>query len=294
MSEVTKFLQNDRLTKKLTGVLGTEKAAKAFMSSALTVVNNNTLLQNADTKSIYNSLLMAATLNLPLNPSLGSAWIVPYKGQAQFQLGFKGYKQLAMRSGQFIRLNASDVREGELKSWNLLTGDIELESITDINARKQLPIVGYVSYFRLTNGFESFHYMTVEDIEEHALRYSQSYKKGGGVWQDDKHKMSLKTVSKLHLNRGEAPLSIEMEMAIASDSAVIHDVETLDVEYPDNQPQSMEDKQLEQDIAQALEAMENAKKPSDLDPLVEHLSRLGLQEKYDETIERLSNTDKDG
>lgn len=243
---VQELLNSPTIQQKLKEILG--KRASVFATSVVQITQSNSMLATAEPQSIIGAAMTAATLDLPLNNSLGLAWIVPFREKqkdgsylvkAQFQIGYKGFKQLAMRSGQFIRMNTSDVRDGELKHRDILTGELEFETIQDEKERAKSKIIGYVSYFELKNGFKSFYYMTVGEIEIHAKRFSQSYKSGYGVWKDDKGKMSEKTVSKLHLNSGEAPLSIEMAGAIKSDQAVVSIDEdsgeiTEDIGYADN------------------------------------------------------------
>lgn len=234
---VSQFLNQSNVLEKFAQLLGTK--AQGFIASVITIVNSNDKLKNATNESIYSAALMAATLDLPLNQSLGFAYIVPYNNtktktqEAQFQIGYKGLRQLAFRSGQILRMNESDVREGEILSNNRLTGDIEFCWIENELERLKKPIVGYVSYFKTKNGFESTFYMTVAAIDAHAKRYSQSYKAGFGVWKDNPDEMSKKTVCKLNINKN-APMSIELQKAMIADQGIIRDVDTMQVDYVDN------------------------------------------------------------
>lgn len=238
------FLNSDAIKKKFSEVLGNK--ANGFIASGLSVLNSNTQLANADQNSVYTSLLLAASLDLPINPNLGFAYIVPYNGKAQFQLGYKGFKQLAQRSGQFKVLSESDVREGELIEHNRLTGEMKFEWIQDSAERLSKPIIGYVSYFELVNGFSSTFYMTKLEAEAHGKKYSKTFQKyGTGLWKDEFDSMALKTVCKLNLSKN-APLSIEMQRAVVADQAVIKNFDpssedTLDIEteYVDNTPDSI-------------------------------------------------------
>lgn len=252
---ISNFLNSDAVKSKFSEILG--QKANGFIASVLSVINSNGQLANADQNSIYTSALLAASLELPINPSLGFAYIVSYntkqadgtyKVMAQFQLGYKGFKQLALRSGQFKDLNETDVREGEIRKRDRLTGHIEFEWISNEKERLSKPVIGYVSFFELTNGFRSTFFMTVEEIEEHAKKYSQTYKKfGSGLWKDEKDSMSMKTVCKLHLSK-KAPLSIEMQRAVIADQAVIKHFDPtgpeealeVEVEYVDNNETSEE------------------------------------------------------
>lgn len=233
LQRISGFLNSDAVSKKFKDLLG--KKAPGFITSIVQAVSNNDLLKKASLESIYGAATAAAVLDLPVNNNLGLAYIVPYKNEAQFQIGYKGIRQLALRTGEFVAMNDSDVREGEIKSRNRLTGAIEFEWIQDETERLSKKVIGYVSYFRLVNGFENTHYMTVEELEAHAKQYSQTYKRGYGLWKDDFDKMARKTVVKLNLQKN-APLSIETELskALVYDQAKVNDAETLDVEYVDN------------------------------------------------------------
>ena len=222
--------------------------APQFITSVLQISASNELLSKADPMSIYNSAAVAATLDLPLNNALGFAYIVPYnekqkdgsyKAVAQFQLGYKGLVQLAQRSGQFKAISVSPIYEGQLVSENPLTGFIFDFSV------KSDKVIGYASYFALVNGFEKTLYMSNEELQKHGIRFSQTFKRGFGLWKDDFDGMAKKTVLKLLLSKF-APSSVAMQKAVISDQSIIKDAETLDVEYVDNQPQQIEAKSKEQ------------------------------------------------
>jgi recombination protein RecT len=251
---LSSFLNSDSIKNKFTEILG--QKGVGFISSVLSIVNGSDQLKDADQNSIYTAALMAASLDLPINQNLGLAYLVPYKTRmadgtykqvCQFQLGYKGFKQLAQRTGQFVFLNASDVREGELKNFNRLTGGIEFEWNQNNQERLKSKVIGFVSYFELVNGFKSTFYMTIEEVEAHAKKYSQTYKKyGTGLWKDEFHAMAEKTVTKLNLSKN-APLSIEMQRATLADQSVIKNdnflnEETIDAEteYVDNQETPLE------------------------------------------------------
>jgi recombination protein RecT len=243
---VKQFFEQDNVKSKFNELLG--KRSTQFITSVLQIVASNDLLKNAEPASIFNAAAVAATLDLPLNNSLGMAFVVPfntrqkdgtYKTLAQFQLGAKGIKQLALRSGQFLSLHDSDVREGEIKGHDRLSGKINFEWIQDDKERLAKPIIGYVSYFKLLNGFEHTMYMTVEQLKQHGLKYSQTFKKGFGLWKDDFDAMCRKTIIKLNLSKN-APLSVEMQTAVKVDQSVIKDADTEDVEYVDATPKVSE------------------------------------------------------
>lgn len=210
-----------------------DKNAASFGTSIMQIVNSNAMLLDAEPMSIFNAACMAATLNLPVNNNLGFAYIVPYRNkgrvEAQFQLGYKGFIQLAQRSGQFKRINTCPVYDTDAEE------DV-YQRLTSLIPRKPSgQIIGYIAYFQLLNGYEANLTMTMEELEAHAKRYSQTYKRGFGVWADNFEAMAKKTVIKLLLSQ-QAPLSIDMQKAVLSDQSVIKDVTAEQFDYIDNQP----------------------------------------------------------
>ena len=226
------FFSKPMVQEKLKELVG--KNAPAFATSVLQIVNSNSMLVNADPQTIFSAACMAATLNLPINNNLGFAYIVPFKNnkenkiEAQFQLGYKGYIQLAQRSGQFSRIAATPVYSGQLISENPLLG-YEFDWSVKPNGNP----IGYVAFFKLINGFTAELYMSKEEVMKHANKYSQTAKKGYGVWKDQFEAMALKTVLKLLLSK-QAPLSIEMQKAQMADQAIIRDVEKDEFDYIDH------------------------------------------------------------
>lgn len=216
ITSVAQLIHNETFLKKANDVLGS--GTQQFMSSVLSLANSNPDLQKCDPIKLYNVCLMSAAIKLPFNQNLGQAYIIAYKGEPQLQIGWKGFVQLAQRSGQFKTINCTDVREGEIKKNDRLTGEIEFEWINDETERQKAPIIGYVAFFELLNGFRKMLYMTKAELDAHAKRYSQTYKKGYGVWKDNFNAMAQKTVIKLILNK-YAPLSVDMQKAIELDQA---------------------------------------------------------------------------
>ncbi|WP_302278379.1 recombinase RecT [Barnesiella intestinihominis] len=241
LPQLKSLLNGDSVKTRFNEILG--KKAPGFISSVISAVNGNTMLQTADPQSILNSAVIAATLDLPINSNLGLSAIVPYYDSklrttvAQFQLMYKGLIELCLRSGQFSSLIDEVVYEGQLVKKNKFTG----EYIFDEDSKTSDKVIGYMAYFRLVNGFEKTHYMTVGEVEAHAKKYSQSYKKGFGVWKDDFDTMARKTVLKLLLAK-YAPKSIEMQLAITFDQTTIKgdltqqdtSVDEVEIEYVDN------------------------------------------------------------
>ena len=216
-----KGLVDDKRTQdRFSQILG--KKAPKFLSSLLSIANNNELLKKAEPITIINSALQAAVLDLPLNQNFGFAYIVPYqnkkenKVQGQFQMGYKGFIQLAMRSGQYLKINVAPLYEGQFISYDPIQDEIKY----NLENKKSEEITHFIGYFKLLNGFEKYLVMSREEIENHAKKYSQSFKSGFGVWKDNFEAMATKTVIKLLLSR-YGILSTELEQALATDQAVI-------------------------------------------------------------------------
>lgn len=212
---VKQLLSADAVKAKFDDVLG--KKAPQFTTSLINVVNSNYQLKNADANSVIASALVAASLDLPVNPSLGYMYIIPYGGTAQPQIGYKGYIQLAQRSGQYKHLNAIPVYEGELKGWNPLTEEVVYEPNQDRDTDDQ-PI-GYLGYMELLNGFSKTVYWTHKQIDDHRREFSKSggKDKPKGVWADHYDAMALKTVLRNLLTKW-GPMTVDMQSADMADS----------------------------------------------------------------------------
>lgn len=214
------LLERVDVKKRFGEMLGNRAAG--FISSIIACTNNNKQLKEADPMTVISAAAMAATLDLPINPALGFAHIVPYKNgkdgttKAQFQMGWKGFVQLAQRSRQYQTINADVVYEGELKTHNKLTGEMEY----DVDGRKSDNVVGYFAYFRLINGFEKALFMKTEDVEKHGKRYSKSFAYPGSVWKTNFDAMALKTVVKMLISKW-GPMSVDMQRAITADQGTV-------------------------------------------------------------------------
>jgi recombination protein RecT len=238
-------ITNVKTQEYLASVLGEKK--QAFVNNMTALVSNDKALQVCDPMSLMFAALKVTSLDLPLDNNLGFAHVIPYKNnkenkiEAQVQLGYKGIAQLAIRSGQFEIINVTDVREGELKGRNRMTGELEFDWIVDDAARLKAKVIGYVGYFKLLSGYSKTTYWSIAELEQHGVKYSQSFKRGYGVWKDNFDAMAKKTVLKLMLNKGDAPMSVEMQQAIKYDQSVILD-ENGSHRYVDNQKPTAEDK----------------------------------------------------
>lgn len=247
------LLSQDNVKARFQEVLG--QKANAFISSLMSVANNNTMLKTAKPESIMQAGVMAATLDLPINQNLGFAYIIPYncknkegnfEVQAQFQMGYKGYIQLAQRSGMFRTINVTDVKEGEIKQINRESGEITFNWIE--SERESKKTIGFLGYFELLNGFKKTMYMSIDNLKNHGLKYSKTYAskneytKKTSLWETEFDVMASKTVLKLLLSK-YAPLSIQMQNAIIADQGIVKETDpTVDVEYVDNPPEDFNDK----------------------------------------------------
>ena len=236
------LMSNAGVMTKLNSVLGSEKKAAAFASSVISVANGNSLLRNANPMTVLGSAMVAATLDLSVVPTLGMAYIVPYKGQAQFQLGWKGLVELAMRSGQYKNIIVEEVHEGELVMKNKFTGDYEF----DEDAKTSDNVIGYMANFQLTNGFSKTIYWTIDEVKAHATKFSQAYRGGRNTpWVTDFDAMAKKTVLESLLSKF-GPKSLQMQQAVVFDQASVKpktdengemdlNIDAFDTEYIDNE-----------------------------------------------------------
>ena len=241
---IQQLVKSDPIIESAKRTLGTR--GRQFLASILSLANENEQLAKCEPMSVYNSCLIAATLDLPINKNLGFAYVVPYKdNKAQFQMGYKGYVQLGIRSGQFLDLDVREVHEGEFIGLDEMTGTPKFKF--DIT-KQSAPVCGYMSYFELTNGFKKFMYMNIDQVKRHARKYSKSYDRKSSVWSTDFDAMAKKTVMKLLLSRF-APLSTDMTRAIEEDQKV-------DGEYLDNPKNVQRNKKLHVENAQVGEVKE--------------------------------------
>ena len=240
-----KSMINDERTKnKFKEMLGNKAAG--FLTSLMNTTNGNAQLQQADPNSILKAGAIAATLDLPIDPNLGFAYIVPYKNtvkdkfgnvvetrnEAQFQMGWKGFYQLAMRRGQYKRINVTGLFEGQFEGYDPITDEL----IYNLDNKTSDEITHYIAYFKTLNGFEKYFVMSREEIEAHAKKFSKTYSYKSSSWKTNFDAMAKKTVLKLLLSK-YGMLSIEMQTAQKVDQAVIKEVDkdNIEVEYVDNE-----------------------------------------------------------
>lgn len=234
---IKNFMNGEGVAAKFQSILG--KKANGFITSVMQIVASNKDLSLCAPESIYNAAAMAAILDLPLNNNLQFAAIIPYKDNktgivsAQMQIMWRGFCQLAQRSGKFSTINVTDVREGELIKRDRMTGECVFNWEQNDEVRQKLPIIGFLSYFRLINGFEKPLYRTIAELKAHGQKYSKTWNNQYGKWTTDFEAMCAKTVIKEVLQKW-APLSIEMAQSIQADQSVIANIEEGRFEYPDN------------------------------------------------------------
>lgn len=228
------FLGSDVAKKQMKALL--KDKAGYFAMALMQVVDGNEQLKNAEPQSIFNAGIASAILGLPIEKNLGFSYIVPYGDKAQFQIGYKGFIQLALRTGQYKLINSTAIKEGEIKLKNRLTGEIDFNFIEDDDLRDSLKTIGYASYIEFNNGFRNTLYMSMKQVQAHAQKYSKSFGYKNSVWTTNFDAMALKTVLKLNLAKFGA-LSVDFEKALQLDGTTINKVQdngTLEAEYSDN------------------------------------------------------------
>ena len=234
------FLATDAMKKKINEMVGGEKGQQ-FVTSIISAVSANPQLAECDNASIVSAALVGQALNLSPSPQLGQFYMVPFNDNkrgckvAQFQIGYKGYIQLAIRSGQYKKLNVLAIKEGELKRYDSLNEEIEVELIEDEEKRENAETIGYYAIFEYLNGFRKTLYWSKAKMEQHALKYSMGYraKKGYTFWEKDFDGMAIKTMLRQLISKwGIMSIDLTMHKALESDMAVVKEDGTYD--YIDN------------------------------------------------------------
>ncbi len=260
------LMNSGAVVKKMNDVLGSEKKASSFISSVISVSQNNKLLRNAEPMSILSSAMVAATLDLPVVPTLGMAYLVPYKGVCSFQIGYKGILELAMRSGEFRNIIDEVVYDGQLVKKNKFTGEYVFdEDSIKLDDKGEAKPIGVMARFDLINGYSKTIFWSLEEIEAHAKRFSQAYRSGyDSPWKSDFWQMAKKTVLKSLLNK-YAPKSVAMQTALKFDQSKVNlnsndigelNVDAFDAEYVDN-PEEVIDEKKAADVAKKFEDFES-------------------------------------
>ena len=225
---LTAYLTKDAVKDQISKVVG-GKDGQRFISAIVSATTTNPALQECSNPSILSAALLGESLKLSPSPQLGHYYLVPYNDKngkvAQFQLGYKGYIQLAIRSGQYKKLNVMAIKEGELEYFDPLNEDIKINLMVDNwDARESAPTIGYYAFFELVNGFRKAIYWSKAQMESHAVKYSPGYrsKKGFTFWEKDFDQMAYKTMLRQLISKWGI-MSIELQTAFEGDMAVINE-----------------------------------------------------------------------
>lgn len=243
--KLSAYLTDNAVKDQINKVVG-GKDGQRFISAIISATNTNTMLQECTNQSILSGALLGESLKLSPSPQLGHYYLVPFndkeKGKvAQFQLGYKGYIQLAIRSGQYKKLNVMAIKEGELEYFDPLNEDIKINlMVENWDEREAKPTIGYYAFFELVNGFRKAIYWSKAQMEAHALKYSQGYKKDKEkgwnytFWSKDFDGMAYKTMLRQLISKWGI-MSVELQNAFEGDMAVINEDGTKNyVETDDN------------------------------------------------------------
>lgn len=272
MGEIKNLLAKNEVKSRFKNILGEQKS-NIFMASIVNAVSSNTALQKCNPSSIMSAAFIAASFDLPIDQNLGFSAIVPYKDKAQFQIMYKGFIQLAIRTGQYKAINASEVYSDEIKTYNPITKEVvfvdDFKQTSHRSNDDKDMIIGFYAYFELLNGFRQPFFMTTEEVTNHAKNYSKAYqhdlreKKQTSTWTTDFTQMGIKTVIKLLLSKWGI-LSTEIQKAISEDQKIYDN--TGQVYYEDNPANIPEDKENELVMFnknKLTEAQENIKNASE-------------------------------
>ena len=260
---LTAYLTQDAVKNQINNVIG-GKDGQRFISAIISAVNTNPSLQDCTNQSILSGALLGESLKLSPSPQLGQYYLVPFNDNsrnlkfAQFQLGYKGYIQLAIRSGQYKKLNVLAIKEGELIRFDPLNEEIEVNLIQDEDEREAAKTIGYYAMFEYVNGFRKAIYWSKAKMEAHAMKYSNGYraKKGFTFWEKDFDAMAFKTMLRQLISKWGI-MSIEMQTALDADMAVINEDGTKN--YVDNDSEVVTEAQP-QEVEQPKETKETKKK----------------------------------
>lgn len=260
---LTAYLTQDAVKTQINNIIGGKDGSR-FISSIVSAVSTNPALQECTNNSIVSGALLGESLKLSPSPQLGHYYLVPFNNrqqgtkEAQFQLGYKGYIQLAIRSGQYKKLNVMAIKAGELIAFNPLDEEIEINLIKDFNERENAETIGYYAFFELTNGFRKAIYWSKEQMEAHATKYSMGYKahKGYTFWEKNFDGMAYKTMLRQLISKWGI-MSIDMMKAFDGDMAVMDGESPNYVDnQPDEFPETKEEVKVEATEAQAEETTE--------------------------------------
>lgn len=251
------FMTSGAVAKKVNSIIGDEQSGKRFISGIISAVSVNPTLSECDNSSILSAALLGESLNLSPSPQLGNYYLVPYNDKqrgkvATFQIGWKGYYQLALRSGYYKKLNVIEIKEGELISWNPLEEEIKVNIIEDDSEREKTKTIGYYAMYEYLNGFRKAIYWSKEKMESHAMTYSMGYKakKGYTFWEKDFDSMAKKTMLRQLISK-YGIMSTELQNAYEGDMAVINEDGSKD--YIDNKEEPTFEMQKQPNVVTSLD-----------------------------------------
>lgn len=277
-TSLTAYLTNDAVKNRINKVVGGKNGTR-FVSSIVSAVQTTPALQECTNNSILNAALLGEALGLSPSPQLGQFYMVPFKNnkknckEAQFQLGYKGYIQLAIRSGYYKKLNVLPIKEGELIRYDPLNEELEVDLIEDDILREEAETIGYYAMFECENGFRKTLYWSKKKMQAHADKYSSAYSlkiagdiaqgkipekdmwKYSSFWYKDFDAMAMKTMLRQLISKWGI-ISIDMQNAFDKDMAVIHEDGT--AEYVDNSENSTEDVVADQELNEVESAVPDA------------------------------------
>lgn len=256
----TSYMTSDIVKQKMSEVLGDKDTAARFTSSIISAVSANPTLNECTNSSLLSAALLGESLKLSPSPQLGNYYLVPFKDKnkgyvAQFQIGYKGYIQLAIRSGNYKKLNVLAIKEGELIKYDPLNEEIEVKLIEDEEIRENTPTIGYYAMYEYMNGFRKTLYWSKKKMIEHAKKYSQGYRndlaKGTQYtfWSKDFDSMAYKTMIRQLISKwGMMSIDMNMQKAFESDMSVVKEDGTYD--YVDNLQEEVTEEKEEKEIKQ--------------------------------------------
>ena len=268
----TAYLTADAVKEQINKVVGSKNGTRVI-SSIVSAVNNNKELQTCSNSSILSAALLGESLNLSPSPQLGQYYLVPFNNKdgkvAQFQLGYKGYIQLAIRSGQYKKINVLSIKEGELVRYDPLNEEIEVNLIEDEEEREKAPTIGYYAMFEYVNGFKKSMYWSKAKMEAHAIKYSAGYaadkRKGNQYtfWSKDFDGMAYKTMLRQLISKWGI-MSIDLVTAIDADMAIVNEdgsksyveVEEEMNNYTENEPEKIIDSEVTEKTEEEKEESE--------------------------------------
>ena len=277
-TSLTAYLTNDAVKNQINKVVGGKNGTR-FVSSIVSAVQTTPALQECTNNSILNAALLGEALGLSPSPQLGQFYMVPFKNnkknckEAQFQFGYKGYIQLAIRSGYYKKLNVLPIKEGELIRYDPLNEELEVDLIEDDILREEAETIGYYAMFEYENGFRKTLYWSKKKMQAHADKYSSAYSlkiagdiaqgkipekdmwKYSSFWYKDFDAMAMKTMLRQLISKWGI-MSIDMQNAFDKDMAVIHEDGT--AEYVDNSENSTEDVVADQELNEVESAVPDA------------------------------------